>query len=439
MMMKWKKKLGLLSLAGICCLVTAKAQDDDVRRDATVRVVEAVMPSVADILTKSIVPVQDPFERMQRQMWGRQQFDEYISAGSGVVIDEDGYLLTNEHVIHEAEQIAVRFGSETNEYEATIVASDAKTDVALLKLKGRPGEKFHAIKLAREDEVLLGETVLALGNSLGLGGSVTRGIISSKSRMAFREGDQPDYRNWLQTDAPINPGNSGGPLVNLRGELIGINVREAKEAQGIGFAIPIRMLEDALSDIFPTEFVRSFWFGACVKVGSYPLVITSVQPESPAGRAGLKAGDVVMQVNGKIPKNFINFGELLASNTSAETTLTIRRGEDLKDVHVHLVPEGDVFNAKLVRDRLGLALQKTSAGFVITDVDAASPAGKAGLQAGMAVRAIDYQELPKDITGVAKLLYAKKSGESMRLFVSFVQQVGNFNVSRQGWVPLQPR
>ena len=122
-----------------------------------------------------------------------------------------------------------------------------------------------------------------------------------------KEGAPLDFRNWLQTDAPINPGNSGGPLVNLRGELIGINVAVLNEnmgrpAQGIGFAIPIRRVEEALSDIFPTEFVKSYWFGARVKVGTSPLVITSVQPESPAGRAGLKAGDAILQVNGKAPQ-----------------------------------------------------------------------------------------------------------------------------------------
>src|SRR5262249_56379402 len=143
-------------------------------------------------------------------------------------------------------------------------------------------------------------------------------------------------------DAPRNPGNSGGPLVNLRGELIGINVKVLTETatgqpvQGIGFAIPIRLVEEALSEIFPTEYVKSYWFGARVKVGSYPLVITSVQPESPAGRAGLKVGDTVMQVNGKVPKNFIDFGDLLASDAASEIPITIRRDGNLTDFKVRL-------------------------------------------------------------------------------------------------------
>jgi S1-C subfamily serine protease len=403
------------------------------------------MPSVADILTLTkAVPVQDPIERLQRQFSGQQPFEDKISAGSGVVIDEEGFLLTNEHVIHGADQIAVRFGTATNEYEAIVVASNAKNDVALLQLKRKPGEKFHAIKFARADDLLLGETVLAMGNPLGLGGTVTRGILSSKNRVAWREGEQVTYRNWLQTDAPINHGNSGGPLVNLKGELIGINAQVVNQdingepVQGIGFAIPIRLIEQALSDI-PTEYVKSYWFGARVKVGTYPLVIASVQPESPAGRAGLKVGDVVMQVNGKVPRNFINFGELLVSNAPVEIPLTIRRGENVSDINVRLVPEGEVFNAKMIRDKLGLTLQKNSGGFGITDVESNSPASAAGLQTGMIVRAIDYQELPEDETAFAKQLYAKKSGEALKLLIYFIQQIGNFNVSRQTWVSLQPR
>ena len=440
-MMKRALVAAVLVCAGWTLIAAAQ---DDIRRDATVNAVEMVMPSVVNIATKSTVPVRDQFELARRQAFGQQPYDEYISAGSGVVFDETGYLLTNEHVVHGAEQIAVRFGTGTNDYEATLVASDAKIDVALLKIKARPGEKFHAIKLAREDDLLLGETVIALGNPLGLGASVTRGILSSKSRAALREGEQLTFRNLLQTDAPINRGNSGGPLVNLRGELIGINTAvynqlpNGEPVQGIGFAIPIRLLEEALSDI-PTEFVKSYWFGARVKVGSYPLVITSVQPESPAGRAGLKPGDIVLQVNGKVPKTFVEFGDLLASNPSAEIPITIRRGESNSDISVRLVREDTVFNNDMVRDKLGLALQKNPNGFAITNVESNSPAAAVGLQPGMIIWAIDTQDPPKDDTGVAKLLYAKKKGELVRLHVAFIQQVGSFNISRREAVDLQPR
>ena len=435
----------LLVLACLGGALQIGAQETDIRRDATVNAVEQVMPSVVNIATKGTVPVQDPFEQFRRQMLGQQLYDESYSLGSGVVIDENGYLLTNDHVIRGADQIQVRFGTGTNDYEATVIKSDAKSDVALLKLKARPGEKFHAIKLAKEDDLLLGETVLALGNPLGLGGSVTRGILSSKSRMAPRQGAKLDYPNWLQTDAPINPGNSGGPLVNLRGELIGINVAVLNETasgqpvQGIGFAIPIRLVEDALSEIFPTEFVKSYWFGARVKVGSYPLVLTSVQPDSPAGKAGLKVGDVVMQVNGKVPKTFIDFGDLLASNAVSEIPITYRRGNQVSDANLRLVPESSVFNAALVRQKLGLTLEKSSDGFVISKVEADSPASKAGLTPQTLIWAVDRQSPPADITGFAKLLYAKKRGETVLLHTLTIEPAGNFNVLRRNVVEVATR
>jgi S1-C subfamily serine protease len=421
--------------------VSPEPVEPDIRRDATVAAVELVMPSVVNIATKIIVPVSNPIEQASRRFWGQRSFDEYLNLGSGVVIDEDGYLLTNAHVVKDATQIAVRLGTGTNDYEATLIDSDQNTDVALLKLKGRPGEKFCAIKLARENDLLLGETVLALGNPFGLGGSVSRGILSSKSRQVPKEGAPLDVPNWLQTDAPINRGNSGGPLVNLRGELIGINVAvpDQYEGKGIGFAIPISSVEEALSDIFPTAFIKSYWFGARVKVGTLPLSITSVQPDSPAGRAGLKVGDTVMAVNGTAPKSFIDFGDLLATNASSGITLTVQRAGEMRDVTVHLVSTESVFNAGMIRDKLGLTLQKTRDGFDITEVQPGSPAAAAGLKPHMLIWAVDGQTASDDLTRLAKILYAKAKGETVRLDLTMLERVGNFNIVRRGAVELVPR
>ena len=447
------------------CLLSAvpsarsQTAETDIRRDATVMAVEKVMPSVVNIATETIIHVRDPFEEFFRQFWDpyhrRQPPNSQYSLGSGVVIDEAGYLLTNDHVVRRADKIGVKFCTGTNFYSATVVASDPKSDVALLKLDAGPGEKFKAIQLAKEDDLLLGETVLALGNPFGLGGSVSRGILSSKSRNVPKEGEPLDILNWLQTDAPINHGNSGGPLVNLRGELIGINVAvlnqvEGQLAQGIGFAIPIRRVLEALSDIFPTEFVKTYWFGARVKVGTTPLVITSVQPKSPAGRAGLEAGDAILQVNGKSPKSFIDFADLLAAGAGSEVTLAIRRGTARKDMVVRLVPEKTVFNAGLIRDKLGLSFEEltpqlaarlgvaASDGFLITGVEEDSPAAAAGLRRDILVNAIDGQ-LPADLCAVAKLLYPKKKGDRIQLGIPVLQRMGSFNIRSQGVVELAVR
>ena len=437
----------------------AQTGETDIRRDATVIAVEKVMPSVVNIATETIIRVRDPFEEFFRQFWDpyhrRQPPNSQYSLGSGVVIDEEGYLLTNDHVVRRADKIAVKFCTGTNIYSATVVASDPKSDVALLKLNAQPGEKFRAIQLAREDDLLLGETVLALGNPFGLGGSVSRGILSSKSRIVPKEGEPLDIPNWLQTDAPINLGNSGGPLVNLRGELIGINVAvlsevQGQRAQGIGFAIPIRRVLEALSDIFPTEFVKAYWFGARVKVGTTPLVITSVQAQSPAGQAGLKIGDAILQVNGKPPRSFIDFTDLLAAGANADVTLAIRRSSGRKDIAVRLVPEKSVFNAGMIRDKLGLNLEEltpqlaarygvgVSDGFLIAGVEEHSPAAAVGLERGILVTAIDGQ-LPADICAAAKLLYPKKKGDRVQLGIPVLQRMGNFNIRSQGVVELAVR
>lgn len=427
----------------ICLCLGAGAEEPDIRRDATVTAIEQVMPSVVNIATKGREPVRDPFEQFQRQVLNQPLYNEFIAAGSGVVIDDSGYLLTNFHVVRDAQQIQVQFVNGTNIYEATVVKSDAKADVALLKLKAPPGQKFHAIKWAKEDDLLLGETVLALGNPLGFGGTVTRGILSSKSRMAPREGAALELPNFLQTDAPINPGNSGGPLVNLRGELIGINTAVVNEdqngqpVQGIGFAIPIRLVENALAEIFPTELVRNYyWFGARVKVGTYPLVLTSVQPESPAGKAGLKVGDVVMQVNGKVPKTFIEFGDLLASSAQKQISISYKRADAMREATLRLVPAASVFNADMIRKKLGLTVERNSYGFIITDVEANSPAANAGLKPQTLIWAVDRQTPPDDTMGFAKLLYAKQKGDHVLLHILNVEQNGGFNVLRRNVVEL---
>jgi serine protease Do len=448
-----------MCLPQMASAAAAPAIDSAVRRDATVVAVEKVMPSVVNIATETIIHVRDPFEEFFRQFWDpyhrQQPPNSQYSLGSGVVVDEEGYLLTNDHVVRRADKIAVKFCAGTNVYEATVIATDPKSDVALLKLKARPGEKFSAIKFAREDDLLLGETVLALGNPFGLGGSVSRGILSSKSRTVPKEGQPLDIPNWLQTDAPINVGNSGGPLVNLNGELIGINVAvlrnfQGQLAEGIGFAIPIRRVLESLSDILPTEFIKSYWFGARIKVGTSPLAVLSVQPRSPAGQAGLQPDDAILEVNGKAPHSFIEFADLLAANATGEVNLALQRAGTRKTLTVHMVPESSVFNADLIREKLGLTLEELTPqlavryglgaadGFLISGVIDEGPAAAARLERGILVTGIEGQ-MPPNLTAAAKLLYAKKKGDAVQLDVLVRTRRGNFIELRRGTVELTAR
>jgi len=445
-----KALLGLFLLAAPA--VPSRSAEADVRRDATVEAVERVMPSVVNIATETIIQVRDPFEDLLRQFfepYRRQAPHSQMSLGSGVIIDEEGYVLTNDHVIRRADKIWVKVYTNGAPYEAKLISSNPRSDVALIKLQARPGERFAAVKFAGDDDLLLGETVLALGNPFGLGGSVSRGILSSKSRLAPKENDQLDVPNWLQTDASINPGNSGGPLVNLRGELIGLNVAILSEAQGIGFAIPIKHVSAALSEILsPEASGKALWFGARVRASSPLLTVASVQTQSPADKAGLKPGDHILRVNGKTPKGFIDFNHLLVNNPSLDVSLAIQRDGEDRNLTVRLVPETTFFNADLIQRMLGIRLQELTPqlaralglpvadGFVIAEVDPDAAAAES-LRPGYLVAAMDGR-VPANLIAAAKILYAKKKGEKVQLDVFAQPRRGSFFYS-QGRVEIPVR
>ncbi len=429
---------------------------DTIRRDAVVTAVERAMPSVVNIATETLVKVRDPFEQFFQEFWSpyhqqQQQVRSQYNLGSGVIIDEDGYLVTNDHVVRRADKIQIQLATSKDVYEAKLIASDPKNDIALLKINAPPGTKFTAIKFAPNDDLLLGETVLALGNPFGLGGSVSRGILSSKSRMRPAAGQDLEIPNCLQTDAAINPGNSGGPLVNLRGELIGVNVAVLEQsggriARGIGFAIPIQLVTDALGHAFTPEATRQLWFGAEVRPGTTPLTITAVQAGSPAALAGLKVGDQIQQVNHQTPRSFIQFNELLANSPKPRVLFAIQRLGETKELTVTLVPEKDFFNADLVQRRIGLTLQEitpqlaqtlglgNTTGLIVAGVEAIGPAA-ASLKPGAVITAVDGQ-LPANLTTFAKMLHAKVKGDTARLGVVLQQRQGNFVLYRQGVVEI---
>ncbi|MFM8469493.1 MAG: trypsin-like peptidase domain-containing protein, partial [Limisphaerales bacterium] len=342
-----RRAAGLALAASAALLLAARAQTADVRRDAAVTAVERVMPSVVNIATTTVVDNTDPFFRWRAEFFGyrvRPQLEEVPSSvGSAVIMDESGYVLTNEHVVKGASRIWVKL-MDGRELEAERVTGTTKTDVALLKIKAKEGEKFTPVRFAADDDLLLGETVITLGNPFGLGGSVSKGILSSKSRRPAREDSPLDVADWLQTDAAINPGNSGGPLINLRGELIGLNVAVYREGQGIGFAIPIKRVNEALSRYFTPEGTKAMGCGASVRSGASLLEVTAVEPASPADKGGLRVGDTVLQVAGKTPRNFIEFmRELNAAGTDKPVSLLIRRAGAQQTLAVRLTPERDFF------------------------------------------------------------------------------------------------
>lgn len=426
--------------------------EPDIRRDATVIAVEKVLPSVVNIATETVLEYHEWYDTMLREFYGWPRTpvhqEKSVSLGSGVIVDEDGYVLTNLHVVRRASRIQVKLW-DGREYDAEPLVATPGSDVALLKLKARRGEKFKAIKLAPDDDLLLGETVIALGNPFGLGGSVTKGILSSKNRRPST-GDEPlDVQDWLQTDAAINPGNSGGPLVNLRGELIGLNVAVYREnggerGLGVGFSIPVKQVSAALSRFFTPEITDSLWFGAQFKPGAGTLEVGAVQPGSPAANAGLSAGDRVLQVNGKEPHGLIECNRLVVTPERVCRLVVDREARQL-NIPVRLVSFQD-----LVRNRLGLTISEltpqTAAALGIGPEDAVavesvekdSPAARAGVQRGYLLTAIDEQKTAS-LRSVAEALSTRRKGDQATLTVIAPRRLGAMLQLDQGMISLQLR
>jgi S1-C subfamily serine protease len=442
----------------------AKEPEADIRRDATVNAVEKVMPSVVNIATARLVEYRDLYDDWMRQFfgWPRRQpetKEQLYNLGSGIIIDENGYILTNWHVVRGSTRVQVQL-SDGRVYEADKIVATTKSDVALLKLRAKPGEKFSAITFAKDDDLLLGETVIALGNPFGLSGSVSRGILSSKNRRMDPGEQRLEKADWLQTDAAINPGNSGGPLVNMRGELIGINVAtlnaapdpdsgfaNASAAQGIGFAIPIREVSAALSEFFSPEVARGFWFGAKLKAGVSALTVADVQAESPAAKGGLKVGMQIVEVNGRAPHSLVDFSEQVVGLTEGrDVALVVLDAGARRSLKVKMEPFEVV-----VKRRTGLTLEEITPqsasrlglqngqGLLVTAVEKGSPAEAAELKSGMLVTGFDSTAV-NELRDFGYALIKKGRDDSARLTVIGFQRISDRYVQPvQGRVNLKLR
>jgi S1-C subfamily serine protease len=448
--------------------VIAAAVEPDIRRDATVIATEKVMPCVVNIATENIIEYHDWYEDLLRQFYGwrapgRRQ--RSLSLGSGVIIDEDGYILTNSHVVRPATRIQVKLW-DGREYEADPLWFTQDSDLALLKIRAKPGEKFRAIKFAPDDDLLLGETVIALGDPFGLGGSVSRGILSSKNRRPATGNEPLNVEDWLQTDAAINPGNSGGPLVNMHGELIGINVAVYRETTGergpgVSFSIPVKQVSATLSRFSTPEHTDGLWLGLQAKPAGAvrratdrpagepapgTLVVASVQPGSPAAKAGIQEGDQVLQVNGETPANLIAFNRLLCASNNLEAHLVIAHAGERRSVSVNLVPFKDVIPQRLgvtfteppEQALTGLNLNPKET-LLFGSVEKNGPADNAKLERGFLLLGIDDQRI-SGLKTVGEVLSGKKPGDTVQLTVVAPRRLGaGYLEFRQGTVEVKVR
>ena len=281
-------------------------------QQAFTNLVKVVTPSVVNISTVSKKKLVQPFIEISpffgdlfEEMPSRPRYRKESSLGSGFIINKDGYIITNDHVVRDAESIQVKLSNETI-YDAKIVGSDPKSDIAVIKINAK--EPLPVAVLGDSDKLQVGQWAIAIGNPFGLDRTVTVGVVSAtgRSNMGIET-----YENFIQTDASINPGNSGGPLLNVNGEVIGINTAIVAAGQGIGFAIPVNMAKQIVEQLIKKGSVTRAWLGVAIQpvtediAASFGLkkargaLISDVMAGSPAEKAGLKQGDILVTFDGK--------------------------------------------------------------------------------------------------------------------------------------------
>lgn len=304
------------------------------RETPVVAAVKRAAPAVVNISCEQVVESGgnlfqglDPFfEGFFRDFFEPRLKRRYTltNLGSGVIIDgQRGYIVTNEHVVRRATGIKVVL-SDNRTLDAEVVGSDPDFDLAVLKVEAKT--VLPQIPFGDSDDLMIGETVIAIGNPFGFSHSVTTGVVSATHRAV--KGAERVYSDFIQTDASINPGNSGGPLLNINGELIGVNTAIYAKAQGIGFAIPINRVRRVTSALIQHGAVQPAWLGLEVyEAAGAGAAVSYVSPEGPAAKAGLAQGDVITAVGGQKVTSAGHFRQLLAGRTQGEKiALSFRRG-----------------------------------------------------------------------------------------------------------------
>jgi serine protease Do len=359
------------------------------------------------------------------------------SLGSGFIIDREGYIVTNNHVVENADEIKVKLANG-KEFNAKVIGRDPKTDLALIKITG--SGDLQPLKMGDSDALKVGSWVVAVGSPFGLEQTVTAGIVSAKGRTI---GAGP-YDNFIQTDASINPGNSGGPLINTKGEVVGINTAIVASGQGIGFAIPANMAKEVMPQLKDKGKVTRGWIGVGIQevtpelAKSFDLkdkkgaLVSQVFKGGPADKAGIEQGDVILEFDGKVIAESKDLPRIVAAIPVGKTTQVklSRDGKAItKDVKVGEVEEKttEMANAPAGK-KLGIAVQnitpeiaralslKDTSGAVVTQVEPGGAAANAGIQQGDVIRQVNRKHA-KDAKSVMQAIEGAKSGDSILLLI----------------------
>ncbi len=396
--------------AGGGTLPSAEARSSANRRTPVVIAVEKVRAAVVNVAAEELVRIRIPSQRQGGDMadllfgdlFERPRYRkgyQVTSLGSGVIVSPEGYVLTNNHVVERGARFRVGL-LDGREVAAKVVGTDASSDLAVLKLE--TPERMPYVAAGRSDDLMIGETVIAIGNPFGLSHTVTTGVVSAVHRN-FKAGDRTLF-DFVQTDASINPGNSGGPLLNIDGQLIGINTAILGDRNaGIGFAIPIDRARRVAEDLIRHGEVREGYLGLEVqdlrkKEGSRPargVVVAAVEPGSPAAAAGLRKGDVVEAVDGQPLESAEEYRFRVRDLAIGETArLEVQRGGGRVAVPVKAVDLSPEKVEQLVARRVGLELAETRARvLVVRAVRRGTPAARAGLEPGDLVREVNSREV----------------------------------------------
>jgi Do/DeqQ family serine protease len=409
-------RAGIAAFTAIVALLAgaapAVAADPFLRRTAAVQAAERVGPAVVSVTTETDVRQQSPFENFRGDPLFERFFQDFFepsrprtmqSLGSGVIIDGEGHVLTNEHVVARASRIQVNL-SDGREFDATLVGADPNNDIAVLRIDAN--EKLPWVAPGGSEDLLVGEPVIAIGNPFGLSSTVTTGVISALDRSIRTEGRS--YYGFIQTDASINPGNSGGPLLNAEGELIGVNTAIYQGAQGIGFAVPIGVAKRVVDQLIQHGEIAPVWLGVDlqdldpnlhdameVPRGTTGSLVTGVSKGGPAERAGLRRSDLITRVDGH---------KIRSARDVYAIVETAAPGQDL-DIEVwrsnateHLAARAERITddgvVALAERILGLALVGVDGGgFRVKSVQAKSRAAQIGFQSGDVLLGINGRPL----------------------------------------------